>query len=110
MSTSMFTKLKDKATLALGGSILRRYEAEELNAGKRLISVIAGAYILQRGIKALKTRPVIAAEEIILGGMLLFSAASGLNKKITRRPVEPSDFRRNQIQGNDPASGVPAFV
>ena len=106
----MFTKLKDKAAIALGSSLLTNYETEELNAGKRLISIIAGAYILQKGIRSLTKRPITGFEEIALGTILLYSAASGLNKKITRKPAYPSDFRKNQIQGNDPRTEVPAFV
>ncbi|WP_276091522.1 hypothetical protein [Pedobacter sp. JY14-1] len=106
----MFTKLKDKAALAIGSSLLTKYDTEELNAGKRLISIIAGAYILQKGIRAILKRPMTGFEEIALGTILLYSAASGLDKKITRRPEKPSDFHSNQIQGNDPRAEVPAFV
>jgi hypothetical protein len=106
----MFTRLKDKATLAIGSSLLTRYQTEELNAGKRLISVIAGAYILQKGIRSITKRPLTGFEEIALGSILLYSAASGLHKKITKKPAKPSDVRKNQIQGNDPRADVPAFV
>lgn len=106
----MFTKLKDKAAIAIGSSLLKGYETEELNAGKRLISIIAGAYILQKGIRAITKRPITGFEEIALGGILLYSAASGLHKKIIKKPAKPSDVRKNQIQGNDPRAEVPAFV
>ena len=106
----MFTKIKDKATIGIANSLLSGYKAEDLNAGKRIISIIAGAYILQKGFRILRKRPLIAFEEIALGSILLYNAASGLNKRITRTPVEPADVRRNQIQGNDPSSDVPAFV
>lgn len=106
----MFTKLKDNAAIAIGSSLLQKYDTEELNAGKRLISIVAGIYILQKGIRGIKIRPLVGFEEIALGTILLYTAASGLNKKIIRKPLLPSDIRKNQIQGNDPNSADPAFV
>ena len=106
----MFNRFKDKLSVKLANTLLDGYETEELEAGKRLVSVIAGIYILQRGIRTIKHKPFRAVEEITLGTILLYSAASGLNRKITKKPKEPSDMRKNQIQGNDPKNSVPAFV
>lgn len=106
----MFGKIKERLVLSVVNSSLAGYEAEELDAGKRLISVLAGVYILQKGIRNIRQHPFTALEEVALGGILLYNAASGLNKKITKKPMEISDIRRNQIQGNDPRSDVPAFV
>ncbi|TKC09490.1 hypothetical protein [Pedobacter frigoris] len=106
----MFRKVKDKLKISLISSLLKDYETEELESGKRLVSVIAGVYILQKGIRKIRKHPITAFEEVALGSILLYSAASGLNKKIIKKPVEPADIRRNQIQGNDPRSAVPAFV
>lgn len=106
----MFKKIKDEFTTSLVNSLLSKYETEELDAGKRLISAIAGIYILQKGLRKIRKHHIIAAEEILLGGILICSAASGLSKKIIKQPEKPSDIRRNQIQGNDPRSDVPAFV
>lgn len=106
----MLTKLKDRFTLSVLNSLLAGYETEGLDAGKRIISAIAGVYILQKGIKDIRKHPVHAIEKVALGGVLLYSAASGLNKKITKKPTEISEMRKNQIQGNDPRSDVPAFV
>ncbi|SMC97780.1 hypothetical protein [Pedobacter africanus] len=106
----MFKKIKDEFTTSLVSSLLTKYEAEELDAGKRLISVVAGVYMLQKGIRKIRKHHIVAVEEIVLGSILLYSAASGLHKKIIKQPVQPSDIRKNQIQGNDPRSDVPAFV
>lgn len=105
----MLQQAKEKFTLSIIES-LAKYETKDLNTGKRLISVIAGVYMLQRGIRNLSKHTFRGIEEIALGSVLLYSAASGLDKKITKKPLNPSDIRRNQIQGNDPRSGVPAFV
>lgn len=106
----MLNKLKERFTLSLVSSLVNGYEAQELETGKRLISIIAGVYMLQKGIRAIRKHPVTAVEEVALGSILLYSAASGLNKKIIKKPAKPSDIRRNQIQGNDPRSPVPEFV
>lgn len=113
----MLQKLKERFTITILNSLLTKYDAEiskyeaaELDAGKRLVSVIAGVYIFQKGIRNIRKHPVLAVEEVALGSILLYSAASGLHKKIIKRPVDVADIRRNQIQGNDPDSFVPAFV
>lgn len=113
----MLQKLKERFAINILNSLLTKYDAElskyesaELEAGKRLVSVIAGVYIFQKGIRNIHKHPFIAFEEVALGSILLYSAASGLHKKIIKKPVEVSDIRRNQIQGNDPDSFVPAFV
>jgi uncharacterized membrane protein len=105
----MLQRAKERFTLSLINS-LTNYETEELNTGKRLISVIAGIYMLQRGIRTVGKHTLRGIEEITLGSILLYSAASGLNKKIIKKPTEPAEMRKNQIQGNDPRSDVPAFV
>lgn len=105
----MLQQAKEKFTLSIIES-LAKYETKDLNTGKRLISVIAGVYMLQKGIRSLSKHTFRGIEEIALGSVLLYSATSGLHKKIIRKPLNPSDIRRNQIQGNDPKSGVPAFV
>jgi hypothetical protein len=106
----MFRHIKDNITTSLVSSLLSKYETEELNSGKRLISVIAGVYMLQKGIRVLGKHTFRGIEEIALGSILLYSAASGLNKRLIKKPSHPSDIRRNQIQGNDPRADVPAFV
>lgn len=97
-------------TFSIISSLLNDYEAQELHAGKRIISIIAGVYMFQKGVRNITKTPFIAIEEVALGGVLLFTAFSGLNGKIIRKPIDPAEIRKNQIQGNDPNSMVPAFV
>lgn len=113
----MLQKLKERFTISILNSLLSKYDAAtssyepaELEAGKRLISVIAGIYIFQKGIRNIHKHPFLAVEEVALGSILLYSAAAGLHKKIVKKPVDDADVRRNQIQGNDPDSFAPAFV
>jgi hypothetical protein len=105
----MFNSLRDKLTLSFVTSIFNSYETGELDTGKRLVSSVAGVYLLQKAIKDIHAHPYKAVQKFALSGLLLYAAASGLNKKIIKKPKELSDMRRNQIQGNDPKS-VPAFV
>lgn len=105
----MFNSLKDKIALSFVNSVLNSYEANELDSGKRLISTIAGVYLLQKAIREIHDHPFKAVQKFALSGLLLYTATSGLNKKIIRKPKDHSDMRKNQIQGNDPQS-IPAFV
>jgi len=106
----MLKRAKEKLTFSIINSLLNDYEAQELHVGKRIVSIIAGIYIVQKGIKSIARTPVIAIEEVALGGVLLYNAFSGLQGKIIKKPINAADIRRNQIQGNDPNSTVPAFV
>lgn len=105
----MFNSLKDKLALSFVNTLLNSYETGDLDSGKRIVSSIAGVYLLQKAIKDIPEHPFKAVQKFALSGLLLYTAASGLNKKIFRKPKELSDVRKNQIQGNDPDL-VPAFV
>ena len=107
---NMFHNIKDKIAIKAAKSFLNAYEAKDIQPTKRFLSVVAGIYILQSGIKDLPNHPIYSVQKFILAGALICSAAIDLNKRITRKPRESADIRRNQIQGNDPNSAVPAFV
>ena len=107
---NMFQTIKDKIAIKLAKSFLGAYETNEIQPAKRFLSVVAGVYIFQSGIKDLPNHPIYSVQKFILASALICSAAIDLNKRITRKPRESSDIRRNQIQGNDPNSAVPAFV
>lgn len=106
----MFELIKNKVRIIAATSLLSAYDTEELDAGKRFVAILAGAYIFQKGIRTISKHPVIGIQEALLGGILLYNGTVGIHKKIVKRPRELSDIRKNQIQGNDPRSAVPAFV
>jgi len=106
----MFQKIKDNIAVNMATSFLGAYETNEIQPAKRFLSIIASVYIIQSGIKDLPKHPVYSVQKFILAGALIYSAAIDLNKRIIKKPTESSDIRRNQIQGNDPSSPVPAFV
>jgi hypothetical protein len=105
----MLQTLTHKLTILAGKLLLNIEDAREMDAGKRIISIVAGAYILQRGIKTAFKSPVMAIQEILLGSFLLYNGTTGINLLALRKPREIADVRKNQIQGNDP-DAVPAFV
>ncbi|TCD00129.1 hypothetical protein [Pedobacter psychroterrae] len=105
----MFQKIKDNIAVNLVTSFLGAYETNEIQPAKRFLSIVASIYIIQSGIKDLSKHPIYSAQKLLLAGALIYSAAIDLNKRIIKKPKE-TDIRRNQIQGNDPNSQVPAFV
>ncbi|WP_432710961.1 hypothetical protein [Pedobacter sp.] len=105
----MLGYLNHKIAILTGKLLLNNEDTKEMEVGKRLISIIAGAYLFQRGVRIITKSPVIALQEVLLGGFLLYNGATGINLFANRRPKEAADMRRNQIQGNEPGA-IPAFV
>lgn len=105
----MFSNLKHMLALTAGKKLLNSSDSYELTTGKRVVCILAGAFILRRGINNITKKPILSIQEIALGGLLLYNGATGVNKlnKPTRRLA---DVRMNQIQGNDPASAIPEFI
>jgi uncharacterized membrane protein len=104
----MLQKLKHKLAIFTGKLLLNFEDNTGMTSGKRIVSLIAGAYIIQKGIRTLHSSPLIGTQEVFLGGFLLYNGAAGINL-LSRKAKEPSEIRRNQIQGNDPDC-IPAFV
>lgn len=75
----MFTKLQHTIALAAGKTILNGTTEVKLSTGKRLISIVAGAFIFRRGLKNLAKSPIVAIQELALGGLLLYNGATGEN-------------------------------
>jgi len=105
----MFGNINHKLAMLTGKMLLNINDAREMEAGKRLISIIAGAYIFQRGVRIITKSPALAVQEVLLGGFLLYNGATGINLLAYKKPKEAADIRRNQIQGNEPGA-IPAFV
>jgi hypothetical protein len=106
----MFTKVKHVVALTAGKKLLNTGGSYKLGTGKRIISIIAGAYIFKKGIENITKSPIMAIQELALGGLLLYNGATGTNGLNSRPQPKISDIRQNQIQGNDPSSPVPEFV
>jgi len=106
----MLNKITHNLTILAARKILNTNNAENLSTAKRLVSIIAGAYIFQRGVKCFYKHPIIGIQEAFLGGFLMYDAVKSIKDTYPMKPTDPSEVRRNQIQGNDPNSPVPAFV
>jgi hypothetical protein len=106
----MFSRITHNLTVLTARELLETNKAENLSSAKCLLSIIAGAYIFQRGIRNIHKRPLISLQEAFLGGFLIYDAVNTIKKTYPERPTEISQVRKNQIQGNDPNSSTPAFV
>jgi hypothetical protein len=106
----MLNKIKHSLTVLAAKKLLDSNKDESLGTAKRFLSIVAGAYIFQRGLRAITKHPVIAVQEAILGGFLIYDAVKDIRDTYPVKPSQPAQIRKNQIQGNDPSSGIPEFV
>jgi hypothetical protein len=105
----MFSNLKHMLALTAGKKLLNSTDSYELTTGKRVVCILAGAFIFRRGIKNITKKPILSIQEIALGGLLLYNGATGVNK-LNKPTSRLSNVRMTQIQGNNPASAVPEFI
>lgn len=96
----MLNKLQHTVALAAGKTILNGTDEVRLSTGKRMISILAGAFIFRRGLKNLTKSPIIAIQELALGGLLVYNGATGENKLGTkaRQPLYGSQVRAVEAQ------------
>jgi len=106
----MLRTAKHQMAILAAKKLLETNKQQNLSTAKRLVSIIAGAYIFQKGISNIFKHPVVSAQEVLVGGFLIYDAVRGIQETYPFRPKETSEVRRNQIQGNDPSSASPAFV
>lgn len=106
----MLNNLKHMVALTAGKKLLNSSDSYELSTGKRVVCILAGAFIFRRGLKNITKRPIISIQEIALGGLLLYNGATGKNQLNPKPTKQVSSIRLNQIQGNDPSSRVPEFI
>lgn len=106
----MFSKITHNLTVSAAKRLLETNKKETLSTAKRLLSIAAGAYILQRGIRSVTRHPVTSIQETLLGIFLIYDAVHTIKETYPQQPTEAAQIRRNQIQGNDPSSPAPAFV
>lgn len=100
----MFTKLKHNLTVMAAKKLLAANKIKKYNSTKRTVSLVAGAYIIHKGLKNITKHPLIGLQEAFLGGFLVYDAVIALRKDIPDRKVNFSRIRRNQIRTNDPES------
>jgi hypothetical protein len=106
----MFSKTRHNLTVSAAKRLLDTNRTETVSTAKRLISIVAGAYIVQRGVRSINKHPITSLQETFLGIFLIYDAINGIKETYPKKPTEVSQIRKNQIQGNDPGSAAPAFV
>ncbi|MDB5019466.1 MAG: hypothetical protein JWQ28_593 [Pedobacter sp.] len=106
----MLNNLKHMVALTAGKKLLNSSDSYELSTGKRVICIIAGAFILRKGLVNITKKPIISIQEIALGGLLLYNGATGINKLSSKPASRIANVRLNQIQGNNPNARVPEFI
>jgi len=106
----MLNKITHHLTVLAAKKLLETNQSENISTAKSVISIVAGAYIFQRGIRNIIKHPVISLQETLLGAYLIHEALKSIREIYPDKPKEVSQVRKNQIQGNDPNSAVPAFV
>jgi hypothetical protein len=106
----MLNNLKHMIALTAGKKLLNSTDTYELSTGKRVISVLVGGFIFRRGLLNVTKSPIIAIQELALGGLLLYNGATGINKLSYKPQNRVSSVRLNQIQGNSPKASVPEFI
>lgn len=106
----MLRKFTHSLTVLAAKKLLDTDKTKNLSTAKRMVSIVAGAYIFQRGVKSIVKHPLIGLQETFLGGFLIYDAVRSIRQSYPVKPTEISEVRRNQIQGNDPNSSIPAFV
>jgi len=106
----MFSKTTHNLTVSAAKRLLDTNRTATVSTAKRLLSILAGAYIFQRGVRSITKHPITSIQEAFLGVFLIYDAVNGIKETYPKKPTEISQIRRNQIQGNDPASATPAFV
>lgn len=84
----MFNKATRKLTMIAAKKLLYTDNPETLGTAKRLFSIVAGAYIIQRGLKDVFKHPVLSIQETILGGILIYNAVKASEEAAARRHRE----------------------
>jgi len=107
---NMLSKTTHRLTILAAKKLLDNNKTETISTAKRVLSIVAGAYIVQRGIRSITKHPLLSIQETLLGVFLVYDAVKGIADTYPALPTDDNQIRRNQIQGNDPASATPAFV
>lgn len=105
----MFTNVKHMLALAAGKKLLNSSDSYELSTGKRVVCILAGAFILSRGLKHITKKPIISIQEIALGGLLLYNGATGVNK-LNKPTNRLADVHSTELQWRDPATSFPQII
>lgn len=109
----MLEAVTHKMTDSLKGTFLETDGKVNVNAGERVISIAAGAFIFYKALSQAIKHPIIALEEAAVGSYLLYRGATGycpLYSKIGKDTTDPEAISINErFVVNSPKEKVYAF-
>lgn len=109
----MLESITNKLTDAVKGPLLQGNENANVNMPERILSILAGAVITYKGIKQFTNHPVIALQEAMVGGILLYRGATGICPIYSRLGKDSTDTQAISITErfivNKPREEVYAF-
>lgn len=109
----MLESITNKLTDAVKGPLLQENENANVNMPERILSILAGAVITYKGIKQITNHPVIALQEAMVGGILLYRGATGVCPIYSRLGKDSTDTKAISITErfivNKPREEVYAF-
>jgi uncharacterized membrane protein len=94
---AMLNKAKRAITIVAAKKLLYTNEPETLSTAKRILSVAAGAYIIQRGLKTMFKSPIISIQETFFGGLLIYNAVKSSEAATERRKKQYRQSAAHQM-------------
>lgn len=87
----MLETISQKLTDAVKGPLLQENENANVNMPERILSLVAGAVITYKGISQITKHPLIALQEAMVGGVLLYRGATGFCPIYSRLGKDSTD-------------------
>lgn len=87
----MIEELKHKLADALSGPLLKPNENANVNTPERVLSLAAGVFVLYKSITQLRNHPIIALQEALVGGILLYRGTTGVCPIYSRLGKDSTD-------------------
>lgn len=109
----MNKKLTDKALRGLKELSFKPTGKENIDQGERLISALAGSYLLYKSLKNVGTHPFLCIPGIVAGGLLLYRGTTGvcpIYQRLGKDTTDPQAVNISEdIVVNAPKDKVYAF-
>jgi len=74
----MLESITDKLTDALKGPLLPQNDNANVDTTERFLSILAGTVIAYKALSQIRKHPIIALQEAMVGGVLLYRGATGV--------------------------------
>lgn len=109
----MLESITQKLTGSLTGSLLSVNDHANVNTPERILSILAGAVISYKGLSQFTKHPIIALQEAMVGGILLYRGATGICPIYSKLGKDSTDTQAINISErfivNKPRAEVYAF-